>query len=202
MRILEATLEAVGKCGLRKLGMNDVARAAGVSRGTLYRYFRSKGSLLDAIVDYERHRFQHDVNDVLATVPPGQARLEAHIGFVLRYLREHPALANLIETEPRYLLTFLDAHFDTFRWATGLMLEPILRDAPIVRRDDVSFESLSDLIFRLLLSFFLFPPNPKAEATSLEAVAVVVRELTGVAAARPRSWKPAGVIGRASRSGR
>jgi AcrR family transcriptional regulator len=166
--------------------MNDVAAVAGVSRGTLYRYFASKTELLESLVEYERQRFQQGVNELLASLPPGQVRLEAHIRFIFGYLREHPALANLIETEPRYLLAFLSSHLESFRQATGVLLEPILRDAPVVRRADVSFDAMSDIVFRLLLSFFLFPPQADDEAASLEAVSVVVREL---AAPRPAAGR-------------
>ena len=183
-RILEAALEAIGSCGLRKLGMLDVARAAGVSRGTLYRYFDSKDELLSSLVEYERQRFQRRVNELLATVPPGPGRVQAHVGFVLDYLRHHPALAGLIDTEPRYLLGFLAAHLDSFRHATSVMLEPVLADAPVVRRGDATLESLADMFCRVLLSYFLFPPHAASEAASLAAVATVAREL---ARATPRA---------------
>lgn len=176
-RILEGTLEAIGRHGLRKLGMIDVATVSGVSRGTLYRYFPSRETLLEELFDYERQRFEVGVNEALASVPPGQARLDAHIDFILGYLRTHPALAGLIETEPRYVLGFLEAHFESFRRATGAMLEPILSAAGVADQDDVTFESLSDLLFRVLLSFFLFPPDPRKEATSLRAVSAVVAAL-------------------------
>lgn len=176
-RILEGTLEAIGRSGLRKLGMTDVAVVAGVSRGTLYRYFASKEALLEALFEYERHRFEGSVNELLSEVPPGLPRLEAHIDFMLDYLRHHPALAGLIETEPRYVLGFLASHYDSFRKATGSMLEPILRESGTTDGTSTGLEVLSDLLLRVLLSFFLFPPNPKAEASSLRALSAVVTEL-------------------------
>jgi AcrR family transcriptional regulator len=198
VRILEGTLEAIGRHGLRKLGMTDVALVSKVSRGTVYRYFPSKEILLESLFEYERHRFERSVNDLLASVPPGPDRLNAHIGFVLDYLRNHPALAGLIETEPRYVLGFLDQHYESFRRATGAMLEPSLRDSPLLRDAGVSFESLSDLLCRVLLTFFLLPSPARQEATSLHAVSAIMLELASVRAtgapgrraAKPR--KPSG----------
>lgn len=177
-RILDGTLRAIGQHGLRKLGMTDVAAASGVSRGTLYRYFGSRDELLAALFDFERQRFQAAVNSRLANVEPGLPRLEAHIEFVLEYLRGHPALARLVESEPRYGLNFLETHYVSFRSATATILEPMLADAV----DDlgelgIRLDTLADLLFRVLLSFFLFRPTEAAESESLSAVTAIMRAL-------------------------
>ncbi len=49
-RLLDAGLEAATIHGIAKLSMGDVARRAGLSRQTLYRYFPSKDALVAAIV--------------------------------------------------------------------------------------------------------------------------------------------------------
>ena len=41
-RILDGALRALARRGLRKLSMSDICEEAGISRGTLYRYFKSK----------------------------------------------------------------------------------------------------------------------------------------------------------------
>ena len=41
-RILDGAMAAIARHGLSKLGMSDVSHSAGVSRGTLYRYFPSR----------------------------------------------------------------------------------------------------------------------------------------------------------------
>lgn len=43
-RILDGALSALARRGVRKLSMSDVGAEAGISRGTLYRYFRDKGN--------------------------------------------------------------------------------------------------------------------------------------------------------------
>lgn len=49
--ILDATDAVLGKYGLKKLTMEDVANAAGVSRRTIYEYFPSKKDLVLASID-------------------------------------------------------------------------------------------------------------------------------------------------------
>lgn len=186
-RILDGTLRAIGQHGLRKLGMTDVAAAAGVSRGTLYRYFGSRDELLGALFDFERQRFQGAVNDRLADIEPGLPRLEAHIEFVLEYLRGHPALARLVETEPRYGLNFLDTHSTSFRSATAAILEPILADSEHeLAALGLRLDTLADLLYRILLSFFLFRPTEAAESESLSALTQIMRT---IAAAPARSGR-------------
>jgi AcrR family transcriptional regulator len=55
-RILEAGIECVVRFGTVKTSMQDVADAAGLSRGTIYRYFADRPALLKAITTFETDR--------------------------------------------------------------------------------------------------------------------------------------------------
>ena len=63
--------------------MEDVARAAGVGKGTLYRRFPNKGLLCQALLDEPTRRVQDETMKLLAT--PGMASLEK-LGEVLERL--------------------------------------------------------------------------------------------------------------------
>lgn len=56
-RLLDATDRLVQRIGIGKTSMADVARAAGVVRGTLYRYFESREVLFDALTRRAADRF-------------------------------------------------------------------------------------------------------------------------------------------------
>ena len=60
-RILAATAEVLGRNGMTKLSLSEVALQAGVSRPTLYRWFASKRDLLDAFVVWERQYYERAV---------------------------------------------------------------------------------------------------------------------------------------------
>ncbi|MBW8712076.1 MAG: helix-turn-helix transcriptional regulator, partial [Mycobacterium sp.] len=62
-RILAATAEVLGRNGMTKLSLSEVALQAGVSRPTLYRWFASKKDLLDAFVVWERQYYERAVAD-------------------------------------------------------------------------------------------------------------------------------------------
>src|ERR1041385_8733016 len=56
-RILDATLATMGDHGVARLTLEDVAKRAGLSRQTVYRYFPSKGELLEPTVVREETIF-------------------------------------------------------------------------------------------------------------------------------------------------
>lgn len=54
-KLLEATLELAGECGINGMSMDDVARRAGASKATIYRRWPSKEAL---VLDAMRHAMQ------------------------------------------------------------------------------------------------------------------------------------------------
>jgi AcrR family transcriptional regulator len=53
-QIMEGARQAFLSAGFDGASMNDIARAAGVSKGTLYAYFNSKDDLFEAIIRAEK----------------------------------------------------------------------------------------------------------------------------------------------------
>jgi AcrR family transcriptional regulator len=76
-RILAAARNAVKRYGLLKTSMGDVATMAGVSRGTVYKYFPTKSDLTNAILDDRLTTF-------LAMVG---SEMDGQVGFVERIAR-------------------------------------------------------------------------------------------------------------------
>jgi AcrR family transcriptional regulator len=66
LRILEAATELVGERGIEHVSMDDVARAACVGTGTLYRRFGDRAGLALALLDEHTREFQ----DALISGPP------------------------------------------------------------------------------------------------------------------------------------
>jgi AcrR family transcriptional regulator len=170
-RILDGAMQAIGRHGLMKLGMTDVCVSAGVSRGTLYRYFQSREELLDALARYETERFQQVVAGAIQQAPPGDERIEVALQHVARYVGEHPAIQRILETEPGFVLTYLRQHFSTLREMTSASLGPLLRQTTPVRSGVVQAEQLADWLSRFMISAVLFPdPNPDEMVQRLTAV--------------------------------
>lgn len=70
--ILGAAKETFAASGYQATGMADVARAAGVSYGTLYLYFDSKDDLFHALMDAEAAALRAHIARTLATVGGGE----------------------------------------------------------------------------------------------------------------------------------
>jgi TetR/AcrR family transcriptional repressor of uid operon len=99
-RILAATAEVLGRNGMTKLSLSQVALQAGVSRPTLYRWFTSKKHLLDAFVVWERQLFERAVAEATAGLPASE-KLDAVLRVIVEYQQSYPGL-RMIDIEPAH----------------------------------------------------------------------------------------------------
>src|SRR3954468_5739261 len=94
-RILEAAGTLVAEQGIEAVSMDDVARAACVGTGTLYRRFGDRAGLAFALLDEQTREFQ---NMLIAGPPPlgpgvpARERLRAFGAGYLELLETHSAL--------------------------------------------------------------------------------------------------------------
>ena len=61
--ILKAAREVFKRSGYEKAHVEDIAQLAGVAKGTVYLYFKSKQAMLDALCDY----YQEMISDALVS---------------------------------------------------------------------------------------------------------------------------------------
>lgn len=106
-QILDAAFEAMTTFGLARLSLADVAKRANLSRQTLYRYFRTKTDLLDAVVAREEQRFLDRIVDAAEGKDVPEEALQAAVAATLDGVRSHPLVQRLLETEPEALVPYL-----------------------------------------------------------------------------------------------
>ena len=106
-RITDAALRLIARYGLSKLTLDDVAREAGCSRATLYRYYPGKQAVLGAVVAAEIARLRSGLDDALADVRSLEEALAAAAGFGAREFAGHAALQFLLAHEPGSVLPHL-----------------------------------------------------------------------------------------------
>jgi AcrR family transcriptional regulator len=162
-RILEAALAAMGRVGPRRLTMSDVSDRAGLSRGTVYRYFPTKEDLLAVLAEWEQNRFQDGLRQALAGPPAEKVSLETVAEYIITYLREHPALTLMIDVEPEFVLIFLRRQLPIFHRITKELLEPVMRNVRPVQEGWVTADELDELLLRVVLSVFLVPGGDSNE---------------------------------------
>jgi AcrR family transcriptional regulator len=169
-KVVEGALRAIARFGLAKLTIDDVAREAGISRATLYRYFPGRGAVLVAVVRSETDRLERGLDEALGETTTLAEALGAVAGFGARAFAGHPALQHLLATEPGAVLPHL-----CFNGADTLLTVCADRIRPHLCRFMGPLEArrTGEWLARIVLSYGLAPPaGGEIEA----AVLGVVRE--------------------------
>ncbi|MFD2028530.1 TetR/AcrR family transcriptional regulator [Promicromonospora aerolata] len=85
-RILAAAEELVAAKGVAALTMNEVAAAAGVGVGTVYRRFEDQGGLVEAMMDERERRLQEAMASGPPPLGPGAEPVERIRAFLHAYV--------------------------------------------------------------------------------------------------------------------
>lgn len=99
-RILDAAHACFSRFGVRKTVMEDIAREAELSRGSLYRYFPDRDALHRAVSERETRRFLDDVVARTSRLRSLESKIERVALAAMEYLHEHPMNAAMAETDP------------------------------------------------------------------------------------------------------
>jgi AcrR family transcriptional regulator len=151
--------------------MNDVSECARVSRGTLYRYFKSREELLESLAGHEMRRFEERVREAVRRAPNGPDGMYAALNHAALYVRDHPAIRRILETDPAVILTYLRDNFAVLRSDLERLLGPLFEHTRPVRTGAVTSLQLVDWSMRLMISALLFPdPQPDEMARGLNAI--------------------------------
>ncbi len=160
-RILTAALGLIGRRGVRRLGMREIAETAGVSRGTLYRYFPSKDHVLTSAAAYDAHRFSDGLDAVLAAaLSPGE-RITAFMAYAFDFIRSHPCRP-LFESESGFVLGYLLDHLPSLRAELVVRIGDALDTVPAVASGSLGRGQLADVIVRLFASSWIIPETDDA----------------------------------------
>jgi AcrR family transcriptional regulator len=173
-RILEAAFSAVATHGLARLTVDDVARLAGLSRQTVYRYFDSKDALMQALVYREEEAFIEGVRAAHARHDRLEDAMREAILFCLTAAREHPLLDRLLASEADALLPFLTTHGGGLLVRARAVIEELaagwgLRSELVHRSADVSV--------RAMVSYVLTPSEDDPEDIARELARILVSAL-------------------------
>jgi AcrR family transcriptional regulator len=158
-RILRAAEECVRRWGIRRVSMSDVALQAGVSRGSVYRYFADRDALVQAVLERVAEAHVAEAEPSVRRQPSLAGKVAEAAVFVRRLadderrlgLHEHPgepALATLqLAASPvmfarwvEFWIPFLDA----------------ARTAGEVRAD-LDARQAAEWIMRILISLMTVP---------------------------------------------
>lgn len=166
-----ATLACIERHGVSKTTLDDIAREAGCSRATLYRYFGGRSELVAAAVQAEADRV---VAIVRAAADATDTLEDAVVAVLLTAgieIGEHPALRFVADFEPEILLPHLTfGGGDRFLAAASAALAPSLERFLLNRA-----ERSAEWIARVGLTLWLSSTRPFL-LTDREGVREYVRE--------------------------
>ncbi|MBK7974526.1 MAG: TetR/AcrR family transcriptional regulator [Deltaproteobacteria bacterium] len=97
--ILDAATRVFAETGYAGTDLDVVARAVGVAKGTIYRYFASKEALFYAAVDRGMWQLRAALDAAMASTTAPVGRIEAALTAYLRFFDQRPAFVELLILE-------------------------------------------------------------------------------------------------------
>jgi AcrR family transcriptional regulator len=167
-RILDAALELVQRWGYRKTTLDDIAKQAGVTKGTLYQHWKTREALFEALLQREYLSFMLDFRERIAN-DPRSALLSSLIKHLVFLMDTHPLLKAILQGDT----DILGDLSDLIRSPTGLQLIPArlqasqvyleqLREKGLLRIN-VSIDTQMKRMTAICMGFFLtdrmMPPD-------------------------------------------
>jgi AcrR family transcriptional regulator len=159
-KILLGAIDALARRGSRSLSMSDVALAANVSRATLYRYFRTKESVLEAVSEYISNTFLRGADRIARTVKEPTERLRAIMSLQLELATEE-FITRITEVEPGLVLKFLADHYERHVGAIRKVLDPLYDQLEEDVGVELDRDVLSASVLRMQLSLVIVPPDER-----------------------------------------
>ena len=136
-RILEAASRLIVHYGFDKTTMDDIAREAGVSKGSLYLAWPGKDQLFEALLAYQMRRLLDDLQDRVERDPRG-GRISSQYRHTVIALRNNPLMCALYARDSRILGDFVrrqDVERYTRRMVIGAKGVQQMQAAGLLRSD-------------------------------------------------------------------
>lgn len=160
-RILDAATELFVQHDVSTVGMNDIARAAGCSRATLYRYFDSRDVLYKAYVDREAHLLYEQMIKVVSEIEDPRERLLEAMTKCLKIVRQSPALsAWFTPTDSPIGAAIADRSEAIHAMVAGFLMS-LGRDDPAV------IQRRARWMVRILVSLLSFPEDNEPDERAM-----------------------------------
>ena len=151
---MEATLARIADGGLKGFTVEDVAREAGISRATLYRYFPGgREQLVGETVTWEVGRFFARLAEAIDDSPDFRTRVERGLTFAHRSLRDNRAFQRAMASDQGETRARLAGIAPIVIGVIRSYLEPLLAEEPLV--EGVTPTEAADHLARLIGSLIV-----------------------------------------------
>jgi AcrR family transcriptional regulator len=160
-RILDAAEELYTLRDQASIGMNEIARAAGCSRATLYRYFENREALRIAYVHRETRRLSRAIADEIDGIDDPRERLIASITATLRMVRDSPALASWFAITRPPIGGELAEKSEVITALAAAFVNSLGPEAPAI------VERRARWVVRVITSLLMYPGQDKADERAM-----------------------------------
>jgi AcrR family transcriptional regulator len=153
-QILEAANQCFSQLGIQRTSVQDVARMANVSRGTVYRYFEDRNVLIEAAIEFGAQKFYQLVAAAMAKKSTLAEKLGAMAETHATILLDHRT-RNRLMADDAELMRHMISDGDSAVRRTTEFLVPYVRDAQ--KRGEVGsgidVTAASEWLARIIYSF-------------------------------------------------
>lgn len=155
--ILTAAAKAFQGLGFRKTSIDEIAKAAGVAKGTIYLACTSKEDLFYQVLHREIRAWVAAVSKALDPRLPADELLRRASDMGIEYLDSHPLVRSLLFGECRRLLPSWSDRFDALAELGKENVVEILKlgQKQGVFREDLDVEEVAQLLLDLQIAFFV-----------------------------------------------
>ncbi len=187
-RILDAAAELIQRWGYNKTTIDDIAKQAGVAKGTIYLHWKTREDLFRALLFHEERKLADEMKQHMANDPEGRTfyGMIKHSMLVTMknplwkalFLRDTNMLGELARQETRTPLA-------EERTASFMSLLRLMREQGLIRTDQ-SFEAQLHLMSAILIGFLMVEPFVPDELRLSDDEAVEVMTDALIRALEPR----------------
>ncbi len=137
--LLEAAASVFAERGYEAARIEQIAEAAGVSPGLLYRHFAGKKELYAELVRRADRELLRHLAEAAAPGPPGHHRLELGVGAVLAFVESNSELWQMLTrhvVDPEIKALCEEAHTHAVKVVAGqIELDPLLEGQNVTKQE-------------------------------------------------------------------
>ena len=170
-RIVDAAIACVKRWGIQKVTLNDIAKEAGVTRPTVYSYFKSRDDVLRYAMLQSAYVFGDKLLNIGKFKTPGQRVLEAFL-FTLKRLPKEPYLVLIIDADFSQILNQHALSTEEGQTVLRSLFSTLLVDMTL---ETAVIDEMAEFSARLLLS--LLAVEGRVQRSDAEMRAFLVRRL-------------------------
>jgi AcrR family transcriptional regulator len=170
-RILDAAAVLIGRWGYNKTNVEDIAKQAGVGKGTIYLHWKTRDELFRTLINRERLAMGADFRGRISEDPEG-ATLHGIYKHYANALSKYPLLKAFLLRDPDALGKYAQGEHGTDAFVERLAGFKVhldfLRQRGLVRTD-LSIEQQVYVLSAIVMGFYFVAPMMPAELTFSEA---------------------------------